>query len=271
MKRNSIFAGLTFLLLLALPAQSLEIVNFEDVDGETFYLGDFVDLGTVLLNDGNSTLDFLVEQYVLRPGINPMPLYEEFSIGPGGDVMISDMSFEVSTHLFPGEYTYMIRAYSEVELLGEKTKTFQVRGTMQRFSQVDVVVCADSGCGDVRPFFVSGETAYINVDIPENPKIMGDVENSWGGSEKIEFTEGIAEFTPASPGTYTARITVSKSGFLTEILEKDIVFTSEEERSGIGLGYVMAVIVAIVLLVLIMSALLLSKRRTVGAQLSTSV
>ncbi len=226
MKRSLTLLGFAVFLLLALPVYSLEIVNFEDTEGKTFYPEDFVDLGTVLINDENNTLNLFVEQYVLRPGIDPMPLYEEFTIKPDGDVMISDMSFIVSEYLFPGKYTHMVRVRKSGEIVAEKTTKFYVTGTKEKLSDFEILICADHGCKDLRPVLILGETAYIRVECLENPEISGYVVHD-GDTTTLSFDEGLASFKAVSEGTYIANVIFSKDGFFTENIERDITFVKE--------------------------------------------
>lgn len=231
MKRNMMIAGLVVFLLLAVPAQSLEIVPFKNVDGGTFYPFDFVDLGTALVNDEGSPIEVTVEQYIIYPRLPPMPLNEQFTIDPGDDVMPSDLSFSVLQYMTPGDYTHVVVVYRDGELLAEKTRVFRVAGTHNSFSEINVKVCADPACNDLRPVFVSGEKAYIKVECPENPSITGYIDYQDWTFTDLSFSGGLAEFRPPSAGTYTVNIILSKNGFSREIIEKEVTFLAEEPKS----------------------------------------
>jgi len=232
MKCKFVLLAFAVFILLALPVQSLEIVGFEDVTEKTFYSGDFVDLGTVLINNETKGLNLTVEQYIVRPGIPPMPLYEEFVIGAGNDTMVSDMSFEVSEYSASGEYTHVVSVYDagSGDLKSERVSTFYVSGTNESFSEIDIAICADSSCDDVRPVFLLGETAYIKVECPENPEITGYVNAISGGTTTLDFDGRSASFKANSEGVYMAKIILSKDGFFTETIEKNITFVGEAAK-----------------------------------------
>jgi hypothetical protein len=232
MKRNPILLGLVVFILLASPAYSLETIGFEEVDGETLYSGDFVDLGIVLFNDESSEINLTVKQYVVHPGISPMPLYQEIVIEPGEDTMISDLSFFVTDYTKSGEYKYVLVIYDSesMELVTKKTSVFQVSGTSKRFTGTELTICADPACDDLRPVFLLGEIAYIFLQSRENPQITGYVVSSEGERTDLDFEDGSAEFKGSSEDVYTANIELSKEGFLTENIEKDITFVEEAAK-----------------------------------------
>ena len=70
MNRKAIVLGWTFafLIVLSMPVQSLNIVSLYDADGEIFGPFDFVDLGTVLANDANTSVNLMIEQYTASAG-----------------------------------------------------------------------------------------------------------------------------------------------------------------------------------------------------------
>ena len=127
MNQNKWLPALFVAILLFLPSssQALKIVSLGDVGG-TFYPGDSVDLGTVLINNESIDANLKIEQYLAYPGAEPMPLYEEAVIGPGNNTMVSDFSFDVSGNAEAGTYTHSVRVYetSSSKLSAEKTTTF---------------------------------------------------------------------------------------------------------------------------------------------------
>jgi len=234
MKRDAIVLGLAFVVFLALamPVQSLEIVSLYDADGETYGPLEFVDLGTVLINDADADVSLFVEQYMVYPGVEPMPLYEEMTIEAGGDDIISDMSFDVLENTRPGAYIHSVKIHDSVtdELLAEKVSRFYVEGTSDRFEDVSIAVCENPECNSVTSVFVLGETAYFRVASPENPDIEGYVYNNGDPSTLYFSGEGVAEFRPFSAGVYTANVILSKDGFEDEVVEKDITFLETANR-----------------------------------------
>lgn len=267
MKLKLTSLGFVVFILLATPAYSLEIVSFENVDGETFYPMDFIDLGTVLVNNESVNVNLTVEQYVIYPDMIPMPLHEEFMIEPDNDTMISDLSFEVSEYSTPGEYTHVVSVYESGEIIAEKTSTFYVAGTKDRFSDFGIVICADSECEDVRPVFILGEKAYIRVEGSQSPEIRGYVDYPDGESfSNLHFSGGFAEFKAVSKGTYTANIVLSRDGFSEEIIERNMTFLEgEEEPAGEitatgGYEYVIAIIIVFIILIIIIGLFFLKRK-----------
>jgi len=220
--------GLIFLLALAMPGQALKIVNLAEVEGKTFYPGDTVDLGIVLLNNESKQLNLTVEQYLSYAEINPIPLYENVVIGTGNNTMISDFSFDVSEYSKRGTYTHSVRVYEGESLAAEKTTTFSVGGTTQIFSDYNVVICSDSECNDVTSIFDAGKTVYINIESTQNPTIYGYVETPNGSLTNLQFTNGMAEFKPASAGAYEVNVILSKDGFAPDKIEKNITVIGSE-------------------------------------------
>ncbi|MCK5017714.1 MAG: hypothetical protein KAS32_11685 [Candidatus Peribacteraceae bacterium] len=211
-------------LVLSMPVQSLEIVSFMEVDGDTFWPFDSVDLGMVIINDESRSVVLFVEQYIVYPKTPPMPLLEEMTIAGNGDEMISDLSFEVSEYSEAGEYDHVVRVYEDDEMVLEKTSTFYIYGTTGKLEGFTSTICADHGCTDVRPVFELGETAYIFVECPNIPQVSGYVDYPDGSSEHLVFSGDVAKLKPVLGGVYTANIILSKEGFTDEVIEKEITF-----------------------------------------------
>lgn len=225
MKGRNILTIAIVAALLASPlgAESLEIIGLENIDGVTFYPYDFIDLGAVIVNDGDSDMNLVVEQYVDYPGSDPMPLYEEVSIKADGNEMISDLSFSVSEYSVMGDYYHYVRVYDSWGVITERVRTFSVDGTGKKMNDYEVGICGDPGCSEIKTTFILGETAYLVVD-NHGAYIGGYIDYNDYSFSDLYFSDGVAEFSPASPGRFTANIVLSQEGFLDEIVEKEITF-----------------------------------------------
>jgi uncharacterized Zn ribbon protein len=219
-----LFSMMIFILLTS-SAYSLEIVNFQDVNGETFYSGDSVDLGTVLVNNESTQVNITVEQYLIYPGIEPMPLYETFVIEPNNNTMISDLSFDVSEYSKSGTYVHSVRIYESDNVIGEKTTTFYVAGALDSFSDCEAVICYDTACDDVGLVFDAGETVYVKVECPQNSEIKGYLVYD-DTFKDLYFTTGLASFK-ADPDIMNIRVVLSKEGFAEKTIQKEITVTGE--------------------------------------------
>lgn len=214
--------------------QAVEIVNFEDIEDRVFYPGDFVDLGTVIVNNEDKTANLIIEQYVIYPGIDPKPLLEEITIPPNNYTMISDLSFEVFENSIPGKYSYIVTIYENDELITEKIVNFYIENTEQELEDAEVMICGDPNCENIKTIFYMNETAYILANPFEGTEIIGYVEYVGKDNKNLInlfFDGGIAEFRPQTPGIYEINILFSKEGFSPKIIEKNITFIREEQYS----------------------------------------
>lgn len=223
-KSYVLFSIIVFILLIP-SVYSLEIVNFQDANNKTYYLGDFVDLGTVLANNESTQMNVTVEQYLVYPGIEPMPLYETFVIEPGNNTMISDFSFDISEYSKSGKYVHSVKVYESNNIISEKTTTFYVSGTMNSFTNCETIICYDATCDDVGPVFDAGETVYVKVECPENPEIKGYLIYN-DTFKDLYFASGMASFK-ADKDIVNIRVILSKEGFEDKTMQKEITVTGE--------------------------------------------
>ncbi|MFH1237665.1 MAG: hypothetical protein V1648_04670 [Candidatus Aenigmatarchaeota archaeon] len=259
MTRKAIFiSAIAVFILFSVPVYSIEIASFENNEGRTFYPGDVIDLGVVLINNESGQVNLIVEQDVSIPDTVPMPLYEIFVIGPGNNTMIADLSFAVSDNSRPGEYAHMVRVYVGDDLIGEKITLFYINGTTIRFSDYGMVICADEKCDDVKSSFNVGETVYIKVESAQNPIMEGFLDMPDGNHTVMQISGGMAQFIPVSAGTYKINVVLSKDGFAPETIEKEITVTGEmtgESLTGevpqnpfvwLIVGFAAAVVIAVI-------------------------
>jgi len=231
MRVNSILLTFAVFILLALPVKALQVVPLAELN-ETFYPGDFVDLGIVMINNESRQINLTVEQYILYPGLAPMPFFEEITIPPQNDTMITDMSFDIFNESTSGQYAHVVRIYKEDKIIAEKIRMFFVEsGAQDKLSGIMVTVCADSECDDMRPVFVLGETAYIMAEADQNPDISGYVEFPDGNFASLQFADDIATFNAGSAGDYAIRLMLVRDGFDVEEIERNITFVKEAAKS----------------------------------------
>ncbi|MCX6818149.1 MAG: hypothetical protein NTU57_04805 [Candidatus Aenigmarchaeota archaeon] len=259
--------GLAFsvFIFLAVPSHALKIVNLAEFEGKTFYPSDTVDLGIVLLNNESRQLNLTVEQFLTYPGINPIPLYEQVTIGAGNNTLISDFSFDVYDYSKPGMYIHSVRVYEDEKLVADKTSEFSVKGTIQFFGDYDLITCTDVACSDVTSIFDAGETVYIYLESDENPTIEGYVDRPDGGLTNVFFTNGVTEFVPAYSGEYKVNVILSKDGFSPEKIEKDITVVGSAANlpgsAPVETQFIAILAVAAVAAIVIIAAILFFKKK----------
>jgi len=230
MKCKFVLLVFVVFILLTLPIKALQVAPLAELN-DTFYPGDFVDLGIVLINNESRQINLTVEQYILYPELAPMPMYEEITIPPHNDTMITDMSFDVYNESTSGRYVHFVRIYEVDEIIAEKIRMFFVEsGAQDKLSGIMVTVCADSECDDMRPVFVLGETAYIMAEADQNPDISGYVEFPDGNFASLQFADDIATFKAGSAGDYAIRLMLVRDGFDVEEIERNITFVKEAAK-----------------------------------------
>lgn len=224
--------SISFVLWLCLfvNVHALKILPLDTIDEVTFYPGDTIDLGIVLFNNESRDVELLVEQYLLYPEAKPMPLYEKVVLPANNHTMITDMSFDVSEISPSGEYNHIIKIYEEGKLIAENQRTFYIQAAEKRFDDVEILICADETCNDIRPVFVLGETVYIKVKSSHNPEIKGFIKSPKGGHINLSFYKNTANFKANSAGEYMLTILLSKDGFASEEINNTIEFVKEYKK-----------------------------------------
>ena len=233
MKRLLISAFI--LLFLAFPAHagaSLEVILPENVLRETFYPGDYVNLTTTIKNNFDQAKNFIVEEFVLYPGIPPMPLMELIELDPGESGILPDLSFSLWMTMFPGSYAYGFTVYDENgNVLNKTTIGFQVQGTEKSFEEIEVLVCGDLSCNDVRRIFtLNDKVVYVRINSEENPETAGQIVHPDKVVEGLDFSDNIAEIKLGKTGLYELSFVSVKEGYINSYKSLNFSVMKEEPK-----------------------------------------
>ncbi len=195
-------------------AQAIEVSTPSNVSNRTFHSGDIVNLTTVIKNDFSRTKNFTVEEYILYPDIEPVLLLDVIELEPNESKPLPDLSFGVSETTTPGVYVYTFAVYDENgSMLKSDAINFRIEGTEKTFKPIEVLVCGDRRCNDVRKIFTPNDEVYIKVNSEETPEIRGYVVYPNKSVEMLKIDESTGHVKIGRPGLYEIGLVFSKEGY----------------------------------------------------------